>query len=228
MEFHYQEPYPILKDETQYKKLSSEYVKTEMLGDREILTIDPKALELLAENALADVSFMLRSSHLQKLKNIIEDPEATDNDRFVAYNLLQNAAVAIEGALPSCQDTGTAICVAKKGENVYTGSTDAEWISKGIYNTYQKRNLRYSQIVPLTMFEEKNSGSNLPAQIDIYAETGNEYKFLFLAKGGGSANKTFLYQKTKSLLNENSLDTFVRERIMDLGTAACPPYHLAM
>ena len=228
MEFQYQEPFPILKDDTQYRKLSSEYLKVEYLGGREILTIDPRALELLAEQALADVSFMLRPSHLQKLRNIIDDPEATDNDRFVAYNLLQNAAVAVEGALPSCQDTGTAICVAKKGENVYTGANDAEWISRGIYNTYQTRNLRYSQIVPLTMFEEKNSGSNLPAQIDIYATKGEEYKFLFLAKGGGSANKTFLYQKTKSLLNDSSLEAFIRERIMDLGTAACPPYHLAL
>ncbi|MBU4538944.1 MAG: fumarate hydratase [Weeksellaceae bacterium] len=228
MEFQYQEPFPILKDDTQYRKLSSDYLKIEYLGGREILTVDPRALELLAEHALADVSFMLRSSHLQKLRNIIDDPEATDNDRFVAYNLLQNAAVAVEGALPSCQDTGTAICVAKKGENVYTGAEDAEWISKGIFNTYQNRNLRYSQVVPLTMFEEKNSGSNLPAQIDIYATKGEEYKFLFLAKGGGSANKTFLYQKTKSLLNDASLEAFVRERIMDLGTAACPPYHLAL
>lgn len=228
MAFQYQDPFPILKDDTQYKKLTSDFVKIEKFGDREILSVDPKGLELLAENALADVSFMLRSSHLQKLKNIIDDPEATDNDRFVAYNLLQNAAVAVEGALPSCQDTGTAICVAKKGENVYTGADDAEWISKGIYNTYQERNLRYSQVVPLTMFDEKNSGSNLPAQIDIYATKGNYYKFLFLAKGGGSANKTFLYQKTKSLLNEKGLEAFVQERIMDLGTAACPPYHLAL
>lgn len=228
MEFSYQEPYPILKDDTQYKKLSSEYVKVEKLGDREILSVDPKALELLAENAMKDVAFMLRSAHLQKLKNIIDDPEASDNDRFVAYNLLQNAAVAIQGALPSCQDTGTAICVGKKGENVYTGANDAEWISKGIYNTYQDQNLRYSQIVPLSMFEEKNSGSNLPAQIDLYAEEGSAYKFLFLAKGGGSANKTFLYQKTKSLLNEKSLTEFVQEKIMDLGTSACPPYHLAI
>ena len=228
MEFSYQDPYPILKDDTVYKKLTSDYVKVEQLGDREILTIDPKGLELLAQEAMKDVSFMLRSSHLQKLKNIIDDPEATDNDRFVAYNLLQNAAVAVEGALPSCQDTGTAICMGKKGENLYTGANDAEWISKGIYNTYQEQNLRYSQIVPLNMFDEKNSGSNLPAQIDIYAEEGNAYKFLFLAKGGGSANKTFLYQKTKSLLNEKSLTEFVEEKIMDLGTAACPPYHLAI
>ncbi|MFK7048468.1 Fumarate hydratase class I, anaerobic [Flavobacterium columnare] len=228
MDFLYQDPYPILKDDTPYKKLTSNYVKTEQLGDREILSVDPKGLELLAEEAMKDVSFMLRSSHLEKLRNIIDDPEATDNDRFVAYNLLQNAVVAVDGELPSCQDTGTAIIMAKKGENIFTGTDDAEWLSKGIFNTYQNKNLRYSQIVPISMFEEKNSGSNLPAQIDIYAKKGNSYDFLFLAKGGGSANKTFLYQKTKSLLNEKSLDEFVREKIMDLGTAACPPYHLAI
>ncbi|KMQ66777.1 fumarate hydratase [Chryseobacterium angstadtii] len=228
MDFRYQDPYPIQKDDTVYKKLTSDYVKVEKLGDREILTIDPKGLELLAEEAMADVSFMLRSSHLESLRRIIDDPEATDNDRFVAYNLLQNAAVAVEGALPSCQDTGTAIVMGKKGENVYTGVDDGEALSKGIYNTYQKRNLRYSQVVPLTMFDEKNSGSNLPAQIDIYAKKGDYYEFLFLTKGGGSANKTFLYQKTKSLLNEKSLEAFVKERISDLGTAACPPYHLAL
>ncbi|KIC62441.1 fumarate hydratase [Chryseobacterium taiwanense] len=228
MEFRYQDPYPIQKDDTVYKKLTSDYVKVEKLGDREILAVDPKGLELLAEEAMADVSFMLRSSHLESLRRIIDDPEATDNDRFVAYNLLQNAAVAVEGALPSCQDTGTAIVMGKKGENVYTGVDDGEYLSKGIYNTYQKRNLRYSQVVPLTMFDEKNSGSNLPAQIDIYAKKGDYYEFLFLTKGGGSANKTFLYQKTKSLLNEKSLEAFVKERISDLGTAACPPYHLAL
>lgn len=228
MDFIYQDPYPILQDDTPYKKLTSDYVKVEKLGNREILTVDPKGLELLAEEALKDVSFMLRSSHLQKLRNIIDDPEATDNDRFVAYNLLQNAVVAVGGELPSCQDTGTAIVMAKKGENVYTGADDAEWLSRGIFNTYQNRNLRYSQIVPISMFEEKNSGSNLPAQIDIYAKKGSSYEFLFLAKGGGSANKTFLYQKTKSLLNEKSLNEFIREKIMDLGTSACPPYHLAI
>ncbi|MGE4513073.1 MAG: fumarate hydratase [Chryseobacterium sp.] len=228
MEFRYQDPYPIQKDDTVYKKLTSDYVTVEQLGNREILTIDPKGLELLAEEAMADVSFMLRSSHLESLRRIIDDPEATDNDRFVAYNLLQNAAVAAEGALPSCQDTGTAIVMGKKGENVYTGVDDGEYLSKGIYNTYQKRNLRYSQVVPLTMFDEKNSGSNLPAQIDIYAKKGDYYEFLFLTKGGGSANKTFLYQKTKSLLNEKSLEEFIKEKISDLGTAACPPYHLAL
>ena len=228
MDFIYQDPYPILKDDTQYKKISSEFVKIEQLGDREILTIDPKGLELLSEVAMNDVSFMLRTKHLKSLANILDDPEATDNDRFVAYNLLQNASVAIEGELPSCQDTGTAIVMAKKGENVFTGVDDAEWLSKGIFNTYEKKNLRYSQIVPISMFEEKNSGSNLPAQIDIYAKKGSSYEFLFLAKGGGSANKTFLYQKTKSLLNEKGMEEFVREKIKDLGTSACPPYHLAL
>lgn len=228
MDFIYQDPYPILKDDTQYKKLTSDFVKSEQFGDREILTVDPKGLELLAQEAMNEVSFMLRTSHLQKLKNILDDPEATDNDRFVAYNLLQNAVVAVKGELPSCQDTGTAIVMAKKGENVYTGADDAEYLSKGIFNTYQNKNLRYSQIVPISMFEEKNSGSNLPAQIDIYSKKGSSYEFLFLAKGGGSANKTFLYQKTKSLLNDKSMDEFIREKIKDLGTSACPPYHLAL
>lgn len=228
MDFFYQDPYPIQKDDTQYRKISSDFIKIEKLGDREILTVAPEALELLSETAMTEVSFKLRTSHLEKLKAILDDPEATDNDRFVAYNLLQNAVVAVEGQLPSCQDTGTAIVVGKKGENVYTGANDAESLSKGIFNTYQKKNLRYSQIVPISMFEEKNSGSNLPAQIDIYATQGSSYEFLFLAKGGGSANKTFLYQKTKSLLNEKSMTAFIKEKIMDLGTAACPPYHLAL
>ena len=227
-DFFYENPYPILKDSTEYKKISSDYVKTVSYGNREILEIDPKALELIAEHAMSEVSFFLRPTHLQKLKLILDDPEATDNDRFVAYNLLQNAVVAAEGQLPSCQDTGTAIVMGKKGENVYTGVTDEEFLSKGIFNTYQNKNLRFSQIVPLNMFDEKNSATNLPAQIDIYAKKGMSYEFLFLAKGGGSANKTFLYQKTKSLLNEAALETFVKERIKDLGTAACPPYHLAL
>ncbi len=227
-DFIYQDSFPIQKDDTQYRKITSDYVKVEKLGEREILTVDPKGLELLAEVAMTDVSFMLRTAHLEKLRAIIDDPEATDNDRFVAYNLLQNAAVAVNGELPSCQDTGTAIVMGKKGENVYTGIDDAEALSKGIYNTYVNKNLRYSQIVPISMFEEKNSGSNLPAQIDIYSKKGNSYEFLFLAKGGGSANKTFLYQQTKSLLNEKSLEAFIKAKIMDLGTAACPPYHLAL
>ena len=227
-EFFYQDPYPLSKDDTKYRKISSDYVKVENYGGREVLHVDPKGIELLAQEAMSDVSFYLRTAHLEKLNAILADPEATDNDRFVAYNLLQNAVVAAEGQLPSCQDTGTAIVMAKKGEDVYTGADDAEYLSKGIYNTYQERNLRYSQIVPLNMFDEKNSGSNLPAQIDIYAKKGSSYEFLFLAKGGGSANKSFLYQKTKSLLNEKSLTEFIHEKIKDLGTAACPPYHLAL
>nr|WP_294860521.1 fumarate hydratase [uncultured Fluviicola sp.] len=226
-DFFYQEPYPIQKDTTEYRKVSSDYVTVDKIGNREVLNIDPKGLEFLAQEALSDVSFYLRTSHLEKLRAILDDPEATDNDRFVAYNLLQNATIAAEGQLPSCQDTGTAIVVGKKGEDVYTGANDAEYLSKGIYNTYQEKNLRYSQIVALDMFEEKNSGSNLPAQIDIYANQGSKYEFLFLAKGGGSANKTFLYQKTKSLLNDASLEEFIKEKIKDLGTSACPPYHLA-
>lgn len=226
--FFYQDPYPTSKDETKYRKISSEFVRTVTCGNREILEVDPKALELLSQEAMSDVSFYLRASHLEKLRRILDDPEATDNDRFVAYNLLQNAKVAAEGQLPSCQDTGTAIVLAKKGEDVYTGADDGEWLSRGVYNTYQQRNLRYSMVVPLNMFDEKNSGSNLPAQIDIYAKKGKSYDFLFLAKGGGSANKTFLYQQTKSLLNEASLEKFVKEKIRDLGTAACPPYHLAL
>lgn len=227
-DFFYQEPFPILRDNTEYRKISSDFVSVEKFNDQEILVIDPKALEFIAEAALADVSFYLRPTHLTKLNNILHDPEATDNDRFVAYNLLQNAVVAAEGQLPSCQDTGTAVVMAKKGENVFTGAIDEEHLSKGIFNTYQNRNLRYSQMAPLSMFEEKNTGTNLPAQIDIYAKKGSSYEFLFLAKGGGSANKSFLYQKTKSLLNEASLEAFVREKILDLGTAACPPYHLAL
>ncbi|MFN6076864.1 MAG: fumarate hydratase [Fluviicola sp.] len=227
-EFSYQNPFPILRDTTEYRKISSDYVKVEKIGDKEVLLVDPKALELIAQEALSDVSFYLRSSHLEKLKAILDDPEATDNDRFVAYNLLQNATIAAEGQLPSCQDTGTAIVIGKKGEGVFTGTIDEEALSKGIFNTYQEKNLRFSQMVPLNMFEEKNSGTNLPAQIDIYATQGLKYEFLFLAKGGGSANKSFLYQKTKSLLNEKSMEEFIREKIMDLGTSACPPYHLAL
>lgn len=227
-EFHYQEQFPILKDDTNYKKISSDYVKTVQIGNREILEIDPKGIEEVIKAAMSDVSFLLRTKHLEMLRAILDDPEATDNDRFVAYNLLQNATIAAEGQLPSCQDTGTAVVMAKKGEDVYTGSDDHIAISKGIFDTYQERNLRFSQIAPLTMFDEKNTGTNLPAQIDIYSKKGNTYEFLILAKGGGSANKSFLYQKTKSLLNEKSLADFVREKIKDLGTSACPPYHLAL
>ncbi|BDD04796.1 fumarate hydratase [Aureibacter tunicatorum] len=227
-EFFYQKPFPIEKDTTEYRKITSEYVSTIEVDGRKFLKVDPKALEILAKEAMSDVSFYLRGSHLEKLTKILEDPEATDNDRFVAYTLLQNASTASEGQLPSCQDTGTAIVMAKKGESVITGAEDAEHLSRGIYETYKERNLRYSQVVPLTMVEEKNTGTNLPAQIDIYSKNGNSYEFLFMAKGGGSANKTYLYQQTKSLLNEENLTKFIHEKIKDLGTSACPPYHLAL
>lgn len=227
-EFIYEKPFQVLKDSTTYRKLTSDYVKIVDLGGRKILKIDPEGLELLAREAVADVSFFLRTSHLEKLARILDDPEATDNDRFVAYMMLRNTVVSSKGELPWCQDTGTAIVIGKKGENVWTGSNDAESLSRGIFYTYRTRNLRYSQVVPYTMFDEKNTGSNLPAQIDIYSTEGNRYEFLFVTKGGGSANKTFLYQQSKSLLNEESLIKFVREKIRDLGTSACPPYHLAL
>jgi fumarate hydratase class I len=227
-DFSYQNPFPLSKDETKYKLISTDYVSNIEIDGRKILKIDAKALAVLSEKAMEDVSFLLRPSHLEKVAKILEDPEATDNDRFVAYTLLQNAVTAAEGELPSCQDTGTAIVMGKKGEDVYTGANDPEFLSKGVYDAFAKRNLRYSQIVAMNMFDEVNTGSNLPAQIDLYAQQGNEYKFLFMAKGGGSANKTFLYQKTKAVLNEDSLAEFVGEKIKDLGTSACPPYHLAL
>ena len=228
-DFIYQEPFPVGEDKTKYRLLTKEYVKVVECDGRKILKVDPKGLELLSKEAYADVSFYLRAAHLQKLRNILEDPEATDNDKFVAYTMLLNQTVSAEGELPTCQDTGTAICIGHKGEDVWTGADDAECIARGVYETYKDRNLRYSQVVPFTMTDEKNSGTNLPAQIDIYGgKPGMEYEFLFITKGGGSANKTFLYQQTKALLNEESLTKFIQQHIFDLGTSACPPYHLAI
>ncbi|MEA5111144.1 Fumarate hydratase class I, aerobic [bioreactor metagenome] len=227
-DFRYQKPFPVTKDLTPYKLLTTEFVSTVEVDGRKILKVDPEGLSLLAREAISDVSFYLRPGHLQKLADILTDPEATDNDRFVAHTMLMNQVVSAEGELPTCQDTGTAIVIGKKGENVYTSVDDAEYLSKGIFETYRDRNLRYSMVVPFTMTEEKNTGTNLPAQIDLYTEPGNKYEFLFITKGGGSANKSFLYQQTKSLLNEESLKKFIREKIMDLGTSACPPYHLAV
>ena len=228
-DFIYQEPFPVGEDKTEYRLLTKDYVKVVECDGRKILKVDPAGLELLSKAAYGDVSFYLRASHLQKLRNILEDPEATDNDKFVAYTMLLNQVVAAEGELPTCQDTGTAICIGHKGEDVYTGADDAACIAKGVYETYKDRNLRYSQVVPFTMTDEKNSGTNLPAQIDIYGgRPGMEYEFLFITKGGGSANKTFLYQQTKALLNEESLTKFIKQHIFDLGTSACPPYHLAI
>lgn len=226
--FKYQKPFPVLKDTTPYRKISSDFVSVVEFEGRKILKVAHEGLELLAKEAITDVSFYLRPGHLQKLADILADPEATDNDRFVAHTMLMNQVVSAEGELPTCQDTGTAIIMAKKGENVYTGVDDAEYLSKGIYETYRDKNLRYSMVVPFTMTEEKNTGTNLPAQIDIYSGKGNEYEFLFITKGGGSANKTFLYQQTKSLLTDEALTRFVKEKVYDLGTSACPPYHLAL
>ena len=226
--FHYQNPYPLKKDNTVYRLLSREHIAIQQFNGRKILKVDPEALEILAREAFNEISFFLRSSHMQQLKHILEDPEASDNDKFVAHTMIMNQVVAAEGELPTCQDTGTAIVMAKKGEDVTTGADDAFHLSKGIFETYQEKNLRYSQIAPLSMFEEKNTGTNLPAQIDIHAVPGREYEFLFVAKGGGSANKSFLYQMTKSLLTEENLTRFITDKLKDLGAAACPPYHLAV
>jgi len=225
--FNYQEPFPLGKDKTEYYLLSKEFVSTTQFEGTEILKVAPEALSLLANAAFKDCSFFLRAEHHQMVADILSDPEASENDKYVALAMLRNAEVSALGKLPFCQDTGTAIVMGKKGQNVYTGGGDAEAISKGIYKTYTEENLRYSQTVALDMYEEKNSGTNLPAQIDIYATDGNEYKFLCIAKGGGSANKTYLYQETKALLNPVSLEKFLIEKLKTLGTAACPPYHLA-
>jgi fumarate hydratase class I len=227
---HYSPQYEFSKDTTEYKKIADAtgYISIEKMGDREFLNVKPEALEKLSEQAFAEVSHLLRPAHLEKLANILKDPEATSNDRFVALDLLKNAVIAAEGEFPSCQDTGTAIIVGKKGEQVLTNVDDKKYLSEGVYQTYLKKNLRYSQMAPLSFFQEKNTGTNLPAQIDLYTQAGDEYHFLFVAKGGGSANKSYLFQKTKALLNPESFEKFVRETIVTLGTAACPPYHLAL
>lgn len=226
--FEYQPIFEKMPDQTTYRSLGNDAVKIEKLGSREILNIGPAALKKLSEIAFDDVSHLLRPSHLEKLSSILKDPEASENDRFVAVELLRNAVIAAERIFPSCQDTGTAIVMGKKGEDVYTGSDDCVPLSEGIYDAYQKRNLRYSQLAPLSTFEEKNTGTNLPAQIDLYATTGSSYDFLFIAKGGGSANKSYIYQKTKSVLNPTSMQEFIKDSLSGLGTAACPPYHLAV
>lgn len=226
--FMYQSMFKTGADTTKYRLLTKDYVSTIEVDGKTILKIDPKGLEILAQEAIADVSFYLRSEHLQSLAQIIKDPESSDNDKFVADTMLRNQVVSAEGELPTCQDTGTAIVIAKKGEQVWTNTDDALHLSQGIYNTYKDKNLRYSQVVPTSMFNEKNSGNNLPAQIDIMANQGNEYEFVFITKGGGSANKTFLYQETKSVLNEESFTAFITNKIKDLGTSACPPYHIAI
>ena len=228
--FSYSELLPLGKDETKYRLVSKEGVSVVQLGDQEFLHIAPEALEKLTAEAIHDISHYLRSDHLQQLANIITDPEASPNDRFVAIDLLKNANISAGGILPMCQDTGTALVMAKKGQFVLTTSKDEVAISQGIFDAYTKLNLRYSQLAPVTTWEEKNTGNNLPAQIEIYADSdhADEYNFLFIAKGGGSANKTFLYQETKAVLNPTSFMAWLDEKLRSIGTAACPPYHLAI
>ncbi len=225
--FTYQEPFPMGKDQTEYYLLTPNHVSVSNFEGREILNIQPEALTMLANAAFRDVSFLLRPEHQKQVAAILDDPEASENDKYVALTFLRNAEVAAKGVLPFCQDTGTAIIMGKKGENVYTGCDDAEALSKGVYKTYTEENLRYSQNAPLDMYKEVNTGCNLPAQIDLYAVPGNEYKFLCISKGGGSANKTYLYQETKALLTPGKLEAFLLEKMKSLGTAACPPYHIA-
>jgi fumarate hydratase class I len=203
-------------------------VSVDTFKGQEILSVDAEGLRILSEAAFADINHLLRPGHLQQLANIMKDPEATDNDRFVAYDLLKNANIAAGGVLPMCQDTGTAIIMGKKGRRVWTEGGDADALGAGVLDAYNKKNLRYSQLAPLSMFEEKNTKNNLPAQIDIYEEGEDAYKFLFVAKGGGSANKTFLFQGTPSLLTHDRMIDFLKDKILSLGTAACPPYHLAI
>ncbi|TAE77428.1 MAG: fumarate hydratase [Verrucomicrobia bacterium] len=226
--FVYQDPFPLGPDTTEYERLTTEHVSLGEFDGKPILKVAPEGLALLANEAMKAINFTLRPSHLAQVAAILDDPEATENDRMVALMLLKNAEIAAKGILPACQDTGTATVVGKKGQQVWTGCDDAEWLSKGIHQTYQEENLRYSQTAPLTMFEEVNTKTNLPAQIDLYASEGDAYKFLFVSKGGGSANKTFLYQETKALLNPKRLKEFAIEKMRSLGTAACPPYHLAL
>lgn len=227
-DFFYQ---PIIVHEgshRQYRKLTGDYVSVEEFRGKEMLVVDPRALELLSKTAFDDVSHLLRTSHLEQLSKILTDAEASANDKYVALELLKNAIIAREREFPSCQDTGTAIIMGKKGEGVLTGVDDEEYLSRGVYSIYQERNLRYSQMAPLSLFKEVNTKTNLPAQIDIYSTPGDSYEFLFVAKGGGSANKSYLFQKTAALLSHDAFEKFFIESVKSLGTAACPPYHLAV
>src|SRR6056297_1698345 len=226
-EFKYYDPYPVGKDNTEYYLLTKDHVSVAQFEGEDILKVDKEGLTKLANAAFYDTSFMLRTEHLKQVAAILDDDEASENDKYVALTMLRNAEVSSKGVLPFCQDTGTATIFAKKGQKVWTGGGDQEALSKGVYKTYTEENLRYSQTIPLDMYTEKNSGTNLPAQIDIHATDGDEYNFLFVAKGGGSANKTVLYQQTKALLNPDKLEKFLVEKLKSLGTAACPPYHVA-
>jgi fumarate hydratase class I len=227
-EFAFTELLPQGPDETDYRLLTSDGVSELGAGDRTFLQVEPEVLRLLTETAIHDISHLLRPAHLAQLRRILDDAESSPNDRFVALDLLKNANIAAAGVLPMCQDTGTAIVMGKRGQHVLTDGDDERHIAHGVYDAYTRLNLRYSQLAPLSMWEEKNTGSNLPAQIELYAAPGDAYKFLFMAKGGGSANKSFLYQETKAVLNPGRMMTFLEEKIRSLGTAACPPYHLAI
>ena len=226
-EFVYEEMFQMGEDNTEYRLLTKDYVSTCDFEGEAVTRIEAKGLTLLAEEAFRDAAHLLRKSHLEQTVEILNDPEASDNDKYVALELIKNAVISAEGIFPMCQDTGTAVIIGKKGQNVWTGYSDEEALSRGVFDAYHNNNLRYSQNAPLSMYEEKNTGSNLPAQIDLYTSQGDSYKFLFIAKGGGSSNKTFLYQETKALLNSDTLADFMIEKMKTLGTAACPPYHVA-
>lgn len=227
-DFYFQKMFPLAKDETSYRRLTTDHVRVDRFDGKNIIRVDVKGLELLSETAFTDVAFLYRTSHLKQLSDILKDPESSGNDRFVALEMLKNAVISSEFVFPMCQDTGTAVLIGKKGERVFTGISDEAALSKGVFNAYTKNNLRYSQQAPLTMYEEKNTGCNLPAQIELYAVEGEEYEFLFIAKGGGSANKTFLFQETRALLTPQKLAAFLTRKMKSIGTAACPPYHLAV
>ena len=226
-EFQYQEMFPLGKDATEYRLLSRDHISVSSFEGKEILKIEPEALTLMAQEAFRDVSHLLRPAHLSQVAAILKDRKASKNDQLVAMEMIKNAVISAEMEFPLCQDTGTAIIMGKKGQQVWADFDEGEALSRGVFNAYTQNNLRYSQNAPLSMFEEKNTGCNLPAQIDLYAVRGAEYRFLFVAKGGGSANKTYLYQETKAVLNPDSLKTFIKQKMKTLGTAACPPYHLA-
>jgi fumarate hydratase class I len=226
-EFSYQKMFPLGEDTTAYRHITGDTVSVDTFNGADILKVADAGLTLLAEQAFTDVSHLLRPSHLELLAKILDDPQASGNDRYVALEMLKNAVISAEGIFPMCQDTGTAIIIGKKGQQVWTGFSDEEALARGVYNAYTRNNLRYSQNAPLSMYKEENTGCNLPAQIDLYADSGDTYTFLFIAKGGGSANKTYLYQETKAILNPDKLPDFMREKMKTLGTAACPPYHLA-
>jgi fumarate hydratase class I len=227
-EFAYTDLLPLGEDTTEYRQVSATGITTRPAFGKNFLEVEPGVLSLLTETAMHDIAHLLRPGHLRQLRSILDDPEASANDRYVARDLLQNACIAAGGVLPMCQDTGTAIVMGKRGQQVLTDGRDEEHIARGVYDAYTRLNLRYSQLAPLTMWEERNTGSNLPAQIELYATPGEEYKFLFMAKGGGSANKSFLYQETKAILSPKAMAAFLEQKIRSLGTAACPPYHLAI